>query len=285
LYAWDDNQSNWALAFAVRNTYDAQNRIIRSESTFDFDGQTALLLDVYSYNANGDNHLIESSIVNAGFELPSGKTELMYANHLVIQEIKYATAGFSGFVPTDRIVYAYNTNNKVKQQNTSVYLPGVNDWAPTQTQYFSYDAELRLSEQEIITTEQGLPEEKERFNYQYKQDEKLALESSYLWDQTTGAYALADRKYYYYAEESAGLFPTPGDVQALTMFPNPSTGVVQFSLENEAVVMVFDAAGNLMDSQVVTPGSSLNLSTLPAGIYQVVATDNDARFTGKIIKQ
>lgn len=285
LFDWDETLPGWALAFSVRNTYDAQNRLIISESTFDFDGQLALLRDVYSYNASGDNHLIESFIVSSGFELPSGKTELQYANHLLIQEIKYASAGFSGFVPSDRIVYAYYANNKLKQQNTSVYVPGVNDWAPTQTQLFSYDAQLRISEQEIITTEPGTPEEKMRLNYVYKQDEKLALESIFVWDAGTGAYVLSDRKYYYYTAGSAGLFPTPGNVQNLVMFPNPSTATVQFSLDNEAIVMVFDASGKLMDSQVVMPGSSLNLAALPAGIYQVIATDNDKRFAGKIIKQ
>lgn len=283
VFDWDETLPGWALAFSVRNTYDAQNRLIISESTFDFDGQVALLRDVYSYNASGDNHLIESFIVSSGFELPSGKTELQYTNHLLIQEIKYASAGFSGFVPSDRVVYAYNANNKVKQQNTSVYMPGVNDWAPTQTQLFSYDAELRLSEQEIITTEPGTPEDKIRLNYVYKQDEKLALENIFVWE--AGAYVLSDRKYYYYTAGSAGLFPTPGNVQSLAMFPNPGSGVVQLTLENEAVVMVFDASGKLMDSQVLVPGSSLNLSALPQGIYQIVATDNQARFTGRFIKQ
>ncbi len=283
-FLWDTDQNAWAFVFHVHNTFGPNDRLTVSQITLQSDGETVVLSDVYSYNANQDNHLIESFMQSGGFSIPTAKQELMYLNHQLIQVIDFEADDFGDFIPNTRITYAYNPSQSVTQENTYQWVPGVNDWNPTQSISYEYDNAERLTAQETAFIHGGIPDVKERVAYAYVEDQYLALETSYTWDIGTGAFALADRTYYYYAGGVLSVSPSPRAVQKLVITPNPTADAVQLLLETEAEVRVFDAAGQLVQSQVMQPGETLHLTALPPGVYQVRAQHGVQFYTGKVLK-
>ena len=281
-FLWDDDLGDWAFAFQLTNTFNAQDKIITALTSFEIDGDPTSFLDQYSYNGNGDNHLIESFLISNGFSIPTGKQEFMYLNHLLIQVIDFTSNGVGTLAPATRNTYAYDPSKLLIQQNIYTWVPGVNDWNPDQNVVFTYDNVNRLVVKETEVLQNG---QKERLTFAYVEDENLALEARYLWNTAQNTFVLDNRKYYYYAEETSTVLPSPRTIETLIMSPNPSTGTVQFSMRTEAKVQVFDAAGHLVQSVILQPGESLNLGALTTGIYHVTARSADASFAGKMIKQ
>lgn len=281
-FLWDAEQGVWAFLFQVNNTFNAQDKLMVSQITVLSDDETVIITDLYSYNANQDNHLIESFTQSGGISIPTGKQELMYFNHLVIQVIDFETNGLGSFIPTTRITYAYNPSLLVMQENTYQWVPGVNDWNPTQSISFEYDNAGRLAAKETAFIHEGIPDVKQRATYAYVEDEYLALETIYLWNATLNAFELDNRTYFYYAGEVLSV--SPGAAQALIMAPNPTTDAIQFRLETEAEVRIFDAAGQLLQSGIVQPGETLYLNALPTGMYYMTAQHGARLYTGKVLK-
>ncbi|MBK8426817.1 MAG: T9SS type A sorting domain-containing protein [Lewinellaceae bacterium] len=172
----------------------------------------------------------------------------------------------------------------VTQENTYEWVPGVNDWNPTQSISYEYDNAERLAAKETAFIHAGIPDVKERVTYAYIEDEYLALETSYTWDITTAAFILDERTYYYYAGGVLSVSPGAGAAQVLMISPNPTTDAIQFRLETEAEVRIFDAAGQLLQSGIVQPGETMYLTTLPTGMYYVTAQHGAQFYTGKVLK-
>jgi hypothetical protein len=74
-------------------------------------------------------------------------------------------------------------------------------------------------------------------------------------------------------------------VLALPLGPNPTTGMVKIGIEEVLAVQLFDATGKMISSQLLQPGQMMDLSSLPAGIYQLVAQNETSFYGGRIVKQ
>lgn len=282
VYSWDSLASNWTLLIASQNQYDAQDRLIQSVSTFDYFGQPLLFKDVYSYNAAGDNHLIQSFAVFNGAEIPSSKNELLYSNHLLIQTIQFASDQLGGYIQQVRSTFAYTASKQLMQENTYEWNAAVGDWAPTQFDKYEYDNENRVSVKETIHIEQDGSESRERFSFAYLEGELIAKEDSYIWDGTD--YYLSDRKYYHYSKDGQAASPEVETLR-LRITPNPTTGLINIELPENAGLHLFDAQGREMGIFLQREGNQLNVSALPAGWYLISADSADSRFVGKFLKQ
>ena len=78
----------------------------------------------------------------------------------------------------------------------------------------------------------------------------------------------------------------------LTVYPNPTTGSIQISLENgtgkQNQVTIYDLVGNVVFQSAENTSSALlnvDLSNVPAGMYIVQVIDGQKRFTSKVIRQ
>jgi len=283
---WNPDTETWHSGAFSKNIFDAQNRLQKVETTFDADGQTALFVDDYYYNSSGDNHLIESFMSFGGFLLPMSKRDMAYSNHRLLQVIVSSPNVIGGgFTPSSRTTMAYNSQNLVKQTNQYEWVPGLNDWNPVNLVKSEYDSALRLTSTETETFFPGEPSALKRITYTYREGENLALRATYDWDHALNQYALTEREFYYYTGGSSSVRPMPHEAQTLGISPNPADGAVRLAVEAEAEIRVFDAAGRLMQSQVVQPGESLDLTALPAGVYTVIAQNEAAARVGKLVKQ
>jgi len=80
--------------------------------------------------------------------------------------------------------------------------------------------------------------------------------------------------------------PEAAEADALFMFPNPTSGVVRVKLSGKVSVYIYSLTGQLIKRFYMSPGDKmLDLSDLPAGMYQVRAKSDDDYYSGKLLVQ
>lgn len=282
VYGWDTLAMDWSLLFFTTYQFDAQDRMIESISSFDYFGQPLLFKDVYSYDANGDNTLVESFALFSGVEIPSGKREMQYQNHLLTQMIAFTDDGAGGLIAQGKTTYTYTSFEKEEQVNTYEWSFEANDWVQTLGILHGYDNAQRENSREIVTYTQEGTEERTLSTYDYVEDDLLATESNYYWSE---AYFLSDRKFYYYSDGTLAGFEPTRPARSLSVSPNPSAGEVRLNLEGNALVQIFNTQGALVGSREYEPNNALNLSELPAGLYFLTANAANEYYTGRFVKQ
>ncbi len=70
----------------------------------------------------------------------------------------------------------------------------------------------------------------------------------------------------------------------IRLFPNPTTGLVQLTNVIADHVQVFDNQGRLV-MQVDQPGSRLDISTVPAGMYFLKIAEGEQVYTARVVKE
>ncbi len=282
VYGWDTLAMDWALLFYTTNKFDGQDRLIESVSSFDYFGQPLLFKDVHTYDANGDNTLVETFAIFDGIELPSGKRELEYANHLPIEVIAFVSDGLGAYVAQSRITYTYTNFDREEQVNSYEWSFDSNGWQQTQGDTYGYDNAQRVNSKESILYNQDGSEERNLSRFSYVEGEKLALESNFVWD---GIYFLVDRKFYYYSDATLSEQEPVRAALPLAASPNPTADWARLNLEEPAVVRVFNTRGEMLSSEECQANPVLNLQELPSGIYFVTARTATEQYVGRLVKE
>ena len=70
----------------------------------------------------------------------------------------------------------------------------------------------------------------------------------------------------------------------IRIFPNPTTGVLQLANVNADYVQVFDNTGRLV-MQVDHPGSRLDISAIPAGMYFLKIAESGKVYSARVVKE
>lgn len=282
-YAYDTIVQDWTLLLANHNTFDAQDKLQESATTLFYLGDPIIFKEIYSYDANGDNHLIEETGTFDGMELPTGKTEMSYYEHKVIEAVSFATDGVS-FFPQHRLNTAYHLSGKVRKQMSFDWDVAINNFRLYETVDYYYDNQERVSGLETTKIAPNQWDVKDRVSFAYVEGTDLYLETVHNWDHDAFEWILDSRKYHYY-DGSTSVDPTPNTVQPLSVSPNPGTGVFRLNLTAEANVKVFDSTGKMLTSSVLQPGHDLDITMLPPGLYTLTALQGTSIFNGKIVKQ
>ena len=279
-YLWDSTIMDWHIILAARNTFDGQDRLIESVSSVDYFGDPLIFKEVYSYDDNGDNHLIEEFAILGDDVFPSKRIDNMFADHKLIEEMVSVSDGIN-FLPQSRTNYAYTLFGAIR---LIMDFEWNGNWKMTRRVEYKFDDDQRVASRET-SIDPTSTDERELVTYAYVEDENLAREMTFHFDDDLFDWVLDSKKFYYYNNGVSSLDPTPGSVQALVAWPNPTTGLVQLTFDAEADVRVFDAAGQLLQSRRVQPGQPLDLTVLPAGIYALTAQQGADFYSGKIVKQ
>lgn len=280
--SWDTISHTWIQLLAVSNTFDDQDRLKESLSTVSYFGDPVLFRDVYIYDVNGDNVVIESYAIFEGEQFPTGKQEMTYQNHLVTESITDAYDEFGQVGVRDRLSYSYTSFNKTAALNGYYWDFGVADWHQTEHTEFDYDNEQRLSVKTSTYIYED-HEELERYAYEYVENEDLAVES-YLTAVTGSDFFLRQRKFFFYSEGVASS-PEPSKILPLTVSPNPTTGFAQLSLAETALVRIYNTQGDIISSGEYSPQSTFNFTELPSGVYFITALSASEMRSGRVVKE
>lgn len=285
-FLWDTTILDWHIILSQRNTFDTQDRLLETLTSFDYFGDPLIFKEVYDYDDNGDNYLIEEFAILGNDIFPSSRTDLKYVDHRPI-EVMFSTIDSLGFAPQSRTNYAYTLFGAVRKQMDFEWDAELENFRLVKTIEYFYDFAQRLAGKETIFIPQNAWDERERVSYAYVDDvddKNLYIEWVHLWDHDLFDWILDSKKYFYYnGLVSAPSKPEPA--KALLASPNPTTGLVQFSFDDEATVQVFDLAGQLVHSRLMQPGQALDLTALPAGVYAVTALEGRDFYSGRVVKQ
>ena len=281
VYFWNPDLTTWAISFYNLNKFDQEDRLLETISTFDYFGQPLLFRDVYAYDQDGDNFQIDSYVIIDGEESYIGHSSSKFLNHQVIETRVFGLDEFEEEAPVSRTTYTYTWFGKEEQVNEYEWDHEKADWYQNQQIIYSYDMAQRVSQKDISHYYPGLPEERALFIYDYFEDEKLALETTYDWYEDYG-YLLSSRKFFYYSGLSQ--VHVPVSAMALSVSPNPGIDHILLELNGNAQVQLFDVQGNLLRNLEYHPGQILNISDLPGGLYWISARKGHEIYTGKVIK-
>lgn len=282
-YAWQPDAETWVRIFAIKNVFDDEDRLLESISQADYFGAPLIFRDVYLYDANGDNNRIEAYADFGGQEVLSGVTEITYVDHQPLEATVYVSDGVNLY-PQSRANYAYTLFGALRKRMDFEWNEAGENWRRIQTTDYTYDNAQRIGSKETTFHHQDAADEREMILYVYIDGEDLALETVLIWNEDLFDWKLDSRKYFYY-NGLVSVDPSPRPALALKMAPNPTTGPLQFLLDEEASIRVFDAAGLMVDARILQPGQQLDLTALPAGIYTVTALKGKELYTGQVVKQ
>ena len=282
-YLWDSTILDWHIILAIRNTFDAQDRLQESVNAIEYFGDPVVFKEIYSYDANGDNHLIEEFAILGDDVFPSSRTDISYADHRPIEVTLSISNGFD-FLPSSRNNYAYTLFGALRLHMSFQWDAVSETWDLTDRIEYGFDGQQRVGSKQGIHYAQNGAETRDLTSYAYIQGEDLSLEMFFNWDDDLFDWILDNKKHYYY-NGLVSVPHTPGPALALEIYPNPTVDAVRLTLEDEAIVQVFSHGGQLMQSLLLQPGQMLNVTTLPAGIYQVTAQQGADFYSGKIVKQ
>jgi hypothetical protein len=71
----------------------------------------------------------------------------------------------------------------------------------------------------------------------------------------------------------------------LSMYPNPTTGVLNITTTAKATVEIYNMMGqNVATKEITTGANTIDISNLSNGVYSVQITQNNAVTVGKVIK-
>lgn len=282
-YQWDSIGMAWSLLVSSANTFDAQDRLIESVSTLLYLGDPVYFKDVYTYDAQGDNTVIESVALFSGAEFPSGRQEITYKNHLPVEVVALTPDALGGYLPQNKTTYTYTAFNKEEQVDSYAWRLDLSDWFQTERNTYSYDALQRVTAKETLFVAEDGTEDRERIGYAYIEDENLSVETTFLWDGQD--FYLSDRKYYYYDN---GFSAAPEPVRAtlpLVVSPNPTVDQVRLQLDEPALVYLYNTQGALLYSIQYQASVTLDVSGLPNGLYFITARSEKALYNGRMVKQ
>jgi hypothetical protein len=286
IYVWSVELQDWYRPLATINSYDDLDRITESLSSIEFFEFPIVFLDKYAYNTDGDLMRIDSYNVDGEELYDAGRQEMWYDDHLLTLLITSVSDGANGFITESKTEYSYTDFRKVELTAYSEVDPETNDWKLIRTEGYVYDEEERVVEKGIVALNDQDIWFRQNDVYTYAQGEYLASEGSYSYDNNLEDWVLEEKKYYYYNELTAIDPLDPFDAEALYMWPNPSSGIVNIKLDNEMTVDIYALSGQLIGSyQLTTEVNTINLTALPAGIYEVRAKSEDAYYAGRLVLQ
>jgi len=84
--------------------------------------------------------------------------------------------------------------------------------------------------------------------------------------------------------EITGIQPVATPEAKFAIYPNPATNVFYFNVEGKVLnVKIFDLTGRLMKTELLPKNNSVNVSSLPKGIYKVLITEAEHNYSSSLI--
>jgi len=277
---WDSTIMDWRVLVAHENFFDAQDRILESIAFLNNFENPLIFKEVYAYNANGENHLIEEFEISGNDVIPTHRTEIKYVVDGPLEMLLLVAVGDS-FIQKSRTNYAYNLLGAPRKQMEFKWNADEERFYLFKTTDFAYDSSERLSTKGITWHTR---EERQQTSYGYVANTNLYVGIVLNWDDDLFDWVLESKKYYFYSG-LVSVDPGPIAVQPLEFSPNPTAGLALLNLEGPADFQIYNAGGALVSSGQYQPGDLLNLVDLPNGLYLITARSEAGMYSGRVVKQ
>lgn len=283
---WSVELNDWVRLLGVWNTIDGAGRVRESLSSNELFGIPLVFLDRYYYNNDGDLSGIESFNIDGEEEYPASRESYLYEDHLLQSATTFTFDGIETFVPESRIEYTYTPFREQELVKSFVIDPATFEWVLNHVLGYAYDDQERVTLKEEVSAANNGGFDRHLNKYTYFTGDDLATDSGYSFNTQDEEWVLEDRTYYFYNGLTAYDPVDPDAAEALTMWPNPSSGSIQIKLDEKATVSIYALSGQLVGTHQLSAGqNTLDMTSLPAGIYEVRAVTEDAHYAGRLVLQ
>ncbi len=317
LYLWDKVQHQWVLNSVGGYTYDLSGYLI----TYTFsssDPQTTLLSNEFRHEYQYDpyGHLAEDvfSVWEPGSQQwdPESKDEfvhhpngkLMQANYLLWDDsLQWVNSWKEEFLYTPAwklAVYTYfewqgnpgqwvlyerrdmqsdNKGNLLLMELKSLATVGPHTLENNCQQVYTYDYTYSLNN--LVYPTWFMDETVPFFNM-------LTGRTWYCWNKTQQAWNYGARESMYYSQNKPNGIPDAKNAVNIRVWPNPSASEVHFdldALQQPATVELMTITGELVLSQDLSSGNTVNVSHLPSGTYLYTLHYPEGSAKGKLMVQ
>jgi len=110
------------------------------------------------------------------------------------------------------------------------------------------------------------------------------LFTGWYWGTTADATAEAKIKMYKLVDAAVGL-KERGEKSSINIYPNPATDVINIKgMQNGATVKIYNLVGGLV-AEFAASSSTLNITSLPKGVYAVMVNDGKKQYTRNFVKK
>ena len=299
LSGWQLLDGRWKNVYYIDYTYDAAGNIASRTNYNNFGGEWNLG-GIYNYTYNSDNQIVLSTLTMGDRQYQ--KIEYTYRNGLLVQELWYSFDG-TGLFPSEKIGFEYMGGRLIRESDSSSY-DGENwDYFGLRTYTYDdygnclenhyFDQTTYEAERSIYTYDEALPlnqvlmpwtPEQERPKT-YNNVHACVNEQWYTVDVNHTLQYVCDYVYNYVNINAAINAPV---AEPLVVSPNPASDFVTIEglSEGNAPMAIVDAMGRtVLQQQVSSTDSTINVSNLPKGIYVARLLVNGTVRTAKIVKE
>jgi hypothetical protein len=284
---WSAEAQSWIRMLTVFNTFNELDLVSESISIIlDSEGEQETSKDIYYYDDQARNTRIESFLLDGENEIPTFMEENTWIFEYLSSTTTSISDGAGGFFPLTKTDYGYTAQGNPDTVETFQYLALNATWTLTDAHYQQYDAENRLTSEELLQFEVGVPVEHQIITYDYLQDDYLAWKSVFYVDQTSGLQTLDHKTQYHYSSLSTSVNQEGAKYDPLFLYPNPTRDQVEFTASSASWIRVFNIGGQLIQTIQVPEGkNSIDLTAMVPGFYTLILQDKSAVYAGRILKQ
>ncbi|PJJ58804.1 T9SS type A sorting domain-containing protein [Hymenobacter chitinivorans] len=298
---WTNGAWKITSGYQIMTTYDTQNRLTEEmQSNWNSTSQVYGPSTRYQYTYSGTSALYSSYVlqtwVNTAWANASRATNFIYdtQNRLTYYENQSWSNNAWALSSRTTTTYAAGSNNNVTVTQSLAGTSWVDNSRTTRT----YDAQGNQLNfyVEIWTNNAWQPTSGQRYFDAFNSNNDIIRRLYQRVDATNHVFVNAN-KFYYYDYQSFVLAARPGSLAAqVALYPNPASRTATLQLSGlqqagaAAHVMVLNSLGQPVQhrqvrAQAGTLSLSLDLSSLPAGLYSVQVQTAEGATVQRLVKE
>jgi hypothetical protein len=216
--------------------------------------------------------------------MPTQRETFVYEGGRLLSSTVFHPDSQGSWAKTTRKEYAHLPEARQRSVIAMRWDNATRAWVVGRVEHAEYDASERVTAAVVMSVDEAGRRSRQRTTYAYGRAGQLVGQARYAWAEdgkmwiknATARHAEADP---FAADDSEA-----NNLEALFLKPNPAKGMVQLLLGGTAnAVFVYTLAGQLVGQYKLPPGQKvLDLSSLPAGTYQVRARSDEEYYSGQL---
>jgi hypothetical protein len=284
-WLWQNwNGSAWVNSMQYIRTYDANNNeTSRLTKTWNGNDWVNSYQFFYTYDANNNptSYLYQNWNGNA-WENGWNRTYAYDASNNLIS-LSGQTWNGSAWVNSSLQTYSYDANNN--KTNDLYQNWNGNAWENYQQSTYTYDINNNMTSQFFQNWQNNAWVSGFQQIYAYDANNFTVSESHKGWNVAGTEIAFGDSNYYYF-HTALGIDELKVPMEGIVVYPNPSSDKITIETPVRGHLFIHNLNGQqLLHQEIAEPTTTVDVSTLPSGVYVVKLVGEKGVQVGKFIKQ
>lgn len=276
-YNWNTDTQVWENYYKTETLYTDGS--ISSTMSYEWIANQWINHLMYEYKYNVEGQLIKATFhwLSDGVWSMTGMSEYDYdnaGNQILVANYNDWNVVTEQWGSANKKEYTFDNNDNRTSRTKFDWNADTQQWQPTERSNSVYG--------EFVVDELIIPEFMHNIYTQLNISNNQAYGESYEWDETNQTWALTYRSDYHYTSVITAVENVKANY--LRIFPNPTSDLVNFDLENptSATITIHDVQGKYIGTQHLQ-NQQLSLRHLNSGIYFYRLLHDGEMYRGKFI--